>query len=100
MSVELTTDRLRLRWMVPEDVDNMLKILSDPVAMKHYPQTYNRDEVEQLWVARNLMRYERDGHGFFMCELKATGEFVGMAGQLIQEIDGVNEFEVGYLLVR
>ncbi len=96
----LETERLRLRWMVPEDVDNLLRILSDPVAMKHYPQTYDRNEVEQLWIARNFVRYERDGHGFFMCERKETGEFLGMGGQLMQEIDGVNGLEVGYLFVR
>ena len=86
--------------MRPEDEDNILKIVSDPVAMRHYPQVYDRNDVQQLWMAKNLMRYERDGHGFFMCERKETGEFLGMCGQLIQEIDGVNEFEVGYLFVR
>ncbi len=104
----LETERLRLRWMAPEDEDNILQIVSDPVAMQHYPQVYDRNDVQQLWMAKNVMRYERDGHGFFMCEIKPVGahghapagEFVGMCGQLIQEIDGVNEFEVGYLFVR
>jgi RimJ/RimL family protein N-acetyltransferase len=86
--------------MVPEDVDNLLKILSDPVAMKHYPQVYDRESTQQLWMQRNFDRYARDGHGFFMCELKSTGEFVGQCGLLTQGIDGVNELEVGYLFVR
>lgn len=100
MSVELETERLRLRWMVLEDEDNILSIVSDPAAMKHYPQVYDRNDVQQYWMARNFMRYERDGHGFYVCERKETGAFLGMCGLLTQEIDAVNELEVGYLFVR
>jgi RimJ/RimL family protein N-acetyltransferase len=31
------TERLALRRMTPRDVDQLLGIFSDPVAMRHYP---------------------------------------------------------------
>jgi [ribosomal protein S5]-alanine N-acetyltransferase len=97
--IVLTTARMTLRRMTADDGDLLFRILGDAVAMKFYPQVYSREEAEG-WVTRNLNRYARDGHGFYMCELKDSGEFVGMCGLLAQDVDGERELEVGYLFVR
>jgi [ribosomal protein S5]-alanine N-acetyltransferase len=94
----LTTARMTLRLMNPADGNNLLRILGDPMAMRHYPKVYTPETVHE-WLDRNLDRYARDGHGFYICELKESGEFVGQCGLLTQDVDGVRELEVGYLFV-
>ena len=77
----------------------MCELLGDPEVMRHYPHPMDRAET-QAWIERGLARYERDGCSFFALESLETGEFLGQCGILIQEVEGVNETEVGYLLLR
>ena len=49
----LETERLTLRRMDMSDVDNLLGIFSDPVAMRYYPATKSRAEAEE-WVRRTF----------------------------------------------
>lgn len=96
----LETKRLILRKMRLEDVDDLLKIFSDPIAMQYYPSTLNRLETE-AWVNRVLASYERHGFGLWACLLKSTGALVGQCGLFFQEnIDGKSEVEIGYLFLR
>ncbi|HEY3316323.1 MAG TPA: hypothetical protein VGL40_13725 [Bacillota bacterium] len=41
--IVLETERMVLRRMNSGDVDNLLLIFSDPVAMRYYPSTKGRD---------------------------------------------------------
>lgn len=86
----LETERLVLRQMTPDHVDHLLGILSDPVAMRHYPATKDRRETED-WVATNLRRYAEVGVGLWIVELKGSGQFIGTCGLTMQEVDGVRE---------
>jgi RimJ/RimL family protein N-acetyltransferase len=99
MSVSLETERLRLREMIPADVDNLLGIFQDPVAMRYYPALKDRQEAES-WVATNMRRYAEDGVGLWIVELKDSGRFIGQCGLTMQEVAGVREPEVGYLFLR
>jgi RimJ/RimL family protein N-acetyltransferase len=93
------TSRLLLRRLTLSDTDNLYAILSDPEAMRFYPQTYSREETEG-WITRTLASYAQHGHGFYACILKETGEFVGICGVLHQIVDDIEEKEVGYLFLR
>ena len=42
----LETKRLVLRRMEMADVDDLMGIFSDPVAMRYYPATKSREEAE------------------------------------------------------
>lgn len=66
--------------------------------MRHYPHPMDRAEA-QGWIEKGLARYERDGCSFYALESLATGEFLGQCGILMQEVEDVNETEVGYLLL-
>jgi [ribosomal protein S5]-alanine N-acetyltransferase len=99
MTIILETPRLTLRKLTLDDTDSLLEILSDPVAMEWYPQTYSREET-QGWITRTMASYEKYGHGFWAAILKDTGEFTGICGILHQEVEGVSEKEVGYLFLR
>lgn len=93
------TERMILRRMTPGDVDNLLLIFADPVAMRYYPSTKSRAEAVR-WVDVTLAKYQSHGFGLWVAELKETGAFVGQCGLVPQEIEGRSEVEIGYLFVR
>lgn len=95
----LETSRLILREFTPEDVDALALVLSDPEAMRFYPSPLDSAGVEQ-WIARNLERYVKDGHGLWAMVLKSNGEMIGDCGLTLQEVDGVSEVEIGYHVRR
>ncbi len=94
------TERLRLRVFREDDVSNVMKIFSDPVAMQFFHGV--RDEKGALDDIQRWQEHQREyGHGLWATELKETGEFVGRIGLIRQiDVDGVDETEVGYSLVR
>jgi RimJ/RimL family protein N-acetyltransferase len=95
----MQTERLKLRRMRVGDLQNLLGILSDEVAMTFYPSTYSEEETRK-WIQRNLDRYERYGFGLWIVERKETGEFLGQCGLVVQQVEGVEEIEIGYLFLR
>ncbi len=95
----LETARLILREFVPEDVDALACLLSDPETMRHYPAPLDQTGVEQ-WIARNRARYATDGHGLWGMVIKATGELIGDCGLIRQEVDGESLVEIGYHVRR
>lgn len=96
----LETPRLYLRRIGLEDTDPLLLLFEDPVAMQYFPATKDRTETRE-WIRAMLDRYERDGTGFYACILKDTDAFIGYCGLLFQkDVDGVDETEVGYGLIR
>ncbi len=95
----IETDRLALRPLRPDDTDLLLQIFSDPKAMEFYPGTKSRRETDR-WIADNLRSYEEYGHGMWAVFVKQSGAFVGQVGFTRQQVDGVAETELGYLLVR
>ena len=52
------------------------------------------------WIERQMRRYARHGHGLWLALDKATGQPVGQVGLLIQNVHGVEEKEVAYLIHR
>lgn len=95
----LETERLVLREISPADIDDLLEIWGDPEAMRFFPQTLNREEM-QAWIERNQKRYEQYGHGLWAVILKSEQNFIGDCGLAIQEVDGEEELEVGYHFKR
>ena len=41
--VKITTPRLELREMTLDDLDALHAVLSDPIAMQHYPSPFDLD---------------------------------------------------------
>ena len=95
----LETERMVLRRMEKSDVENFMGIFSDPLAMRYYPATKSRDEVEE-WVRWTLGSYRDHGFGLWVAVLKASGEFAGQCGLTVQEVEGKEEIEIGYLFLR
>ena len=95
----LETARLALREMSPDDLDFVAAMLADPEVMRYYPKCYSREE-SLTWIERQLRRYARHGHGLWLAVDKTTGQPVGQVGLLLQQIHGVMEKEVAYLIHR
>jgi len=94
------TDRLFLRHFIPSDVDEMLKLFSDPVAMAHYPGTKNRYETED-WIGKNIQSYRDFGFGLYAVVLKKSRQCIGYCGFILQkDVDGTDEIEIGYSLIQ
>ena len=69
----LETERLALRKMDISDVDDLMGIFSDPVAMRYYPGTKSRKEAEKtsppaVSPKRQSSRWrKRSGNGTRRC---------------------------------
>lgn len=94
-----TASRLAFREMTLADLDFVAAMLAHPEVMRFYPKCYSRAESEG-WVQRQMDRYLRDGHGLWLVLETASGAPVGQVGLLLQQVDGVAEPEVGYLIHR
>jgi RimJ/RimL family protein N-acetyltransferase len=88
-----------LRQFTRDDVDNLLGIFSDSIAMQYYPSTKSREETEE-WIYRNLESYQKYGIGLWAAILKDSNEFAGQCGLVVQRVDGKTEIEIGYLFLR
>ena len=90
----LETERLQLRPLSIEDIDGVLEIHSDPVAMRFSP-TDVRDRQDTIaYLERAMHAYREHGHGFLAARLRDGGSYVGHAGLLEQTIDGNPETEI------
>jgi len=95
----LETTRVILREFRRDDADALARVISDPETMRFYPAPYDRAGVEE-WIARNLQRYTKDGHGLWAMILKASGDLIGDCGLTVQNVDGADEVEIGYHVRR
>jgi RimJ/RimL family protein N-acetyltransferase len=91
----IVTERLSLREMTHDDLDDMAALLGDPEVMRFYPRPKTRDDAS-AWIAWNLDLYRDRGFGLWVVQLRDGGAFVGDCGLTVQRIDGVDEVEIGY----
>jgi ribosomal-protein-alanine N-acetyltransferase len=98
-SIVLRTERLILREMTMDDVDDLMGIFGDPEAMRYYPATKSREEVER-WVRWVTDSYAANGFGLWVATAKDTGAFAGQCGLMLQDVNGTVEPEIGYLFLR
>jgi RimJ/RimL family protein N-acetyltransferase len=85
--------------MTVYDVDHLMEIFSDPVAMKHYPATKTKEEALD-WIDWNMDNYSRYGVGLWIVEDKRTCRFLGQCGIVPQHVNDRIEMEIGYLFIR
>ena len=95
----LETDRLALRPLTPADVDALIAVLGDPVAMVHYPAPKDRAAVE-AWIGWARASYAATGFGLWAMIRREDGAFLGDCGPMLQPVEGVLMPELGYHVVR
>jgi len=95
----LETERLLLRHLVLEDLDDLFRLYQDPEIRRHYPdgvKTYDETKEELEWFLNG--HPEHPELGLWATIHKESGKFIGRCGLLPWEIDGKLEVEVAYLL--
>lgn len=97
----LQTNRLCTRFVTPDDVKLWTEFYTSPEATEYFPPSdLPNEEKAKQWINRLLDRYAKRRYGLQALHKKDTNEFVGQCGLLLQEVDGVQELEVGYHILR
>jgi RimJ/RimL family protein N-acetyltransferase len=103
MQVFLETERMVLRRLTPDDVDNLVELDSDPDVMHFITggRATPRDEIEHD-ILPHFLRYYEDGdrYGFWAAIEKSTGTFLGWFHFRPAEGHPSDEPELGYRLRR
>ena len=95
----LETERLYLREIQQTDFSALAEILQDEETMLAYEGAFTNEEVQQ-WLNRQLKRYQDDGFGLWAVLLKETNQMIGQCGLSMQDANGKQVLEIGYLLNR
>jgi RimJ/RimL family protein N-acetyltransferase len=78
-TLELETDRLRLRQWRDTDFEPFAEMNADPKVMEFFPAVLTSAESDAM-AQRCHDRIAERGWGLWAAELKATGEFIGFVG--------------------
>ncbi|MCG2783984.1 MAG: GNAT family N-acetyltransferase [Anaerolineae bacterium] len=97
----LETERLLLRRLVPEDLDVLHALYSDPVVRQYFPEgtlsiEETREELE--WFLNGHPRHPE--LGLWATIHKESGQFIGRCGLLPWTIDDQFEVEIAYMLAK
>jgi len=93
----LTSQRLSLRRITPQDLELLLRLHGDPRVMRYAGGVLDRASTETLLSERILRYYgENPGLGIWATIERATGACVGL--HLLNHIRGESFIQVGYLL--
>ncbi|MDE7303080.1 MAG: GNAT family N-acetyltransferase [Oscillospiraceae bacterium] len=95
----LETERLYLRNLTQSDYASLCKILQDEETMYAYNGAFNDTETQE-WLDKQLARYEKYGFGLWAVVLKETEEMIGQCGLTMQDWNGGEVLEIGYLFQR
>lgn len=95
----LQTPRLYLRRMTDDDFPALCLMLKDEEVMYAYEHAFSDEEARQ-WLHRQMERYAQYGFGLWAVILKETGEMIGQCGLTMQDCDGTEVMEVGYLFQK
>lgn len=95
----LTTERLMFRRPVAGDASWWMEYMNDPGSIRFMPFTLGSSADCAFFLQRSLDRLIADGSGLHAVLLKGTERPVGMIGLLTQQVDELDELEVGYHLL-
>lgn len=99
MKIILETERIYLREMDQCDYDDLCEILQDAETMYAYEHAFTDIEA-QNWLNKQFERYKQFGFGLWAVIDKKTKCFIGQVGLTIQNVEGKDELEIGYLIKR
>jgi ribosomal-protein-alanine N-acetyltransferase len=94
----IKTQRLLLRWFEMSDLDDLHGIFSLPQVMRFsLTGPYSIEQTRES-LNKTLANYAKDGFGTFAVIHQADKSLIGYCGFYRQQIDGVDEIEIGYRL--
>jgi [ribosomal protein S5]-alanine N-acetyltransferase len=93
----LQTDRLLLRPYTDHDLNDLHRILADPVTMRFWPAPFTL-QATRSWLERSQRSHTEHGFGRMAMILKNQQTLIGDCGITHAEIDGSLENDLGYIL--
>lgn len=97
----LETDRLLLRHLHPDDLNDLFALYSDPEMRRYFPEgtlTYEETQEELEWFVKGHPRHPE--LGLWATIHKPTQQFIGRCGLLPWAIDDRQEVEVAFLIAK
>ncbi len=93
--------RLRYRKLTVADIPKWIEFFENNENLNFLglDLTKGKEFLVEYWISKQFDRYEKQNLGHLAVELKGSGEFIGMGGILIQEVDGKTEYEIAYSLI-
>lgn len=95
----IETERLYLRELTMDDVEELAKVLSDPESMKYYDAPFDLEKVKG-WIQWNINNYKKYKHGLWAVILKGGETFIGDCGITMQNIDNERLPEIGFHIIK
>ena len=95
----LETERLILRHLETDDLDNLYALYSDPEMRRYFPDgtlTYAETKEEVAWFLNGHPKHPE--LGLWATVVKGTHQFIGRCGLLPWTLDGIFEVEVAYMI--
>ena len=93
----LETERLAIRKLTHDDFRTLYAIMGKPEVMYAWEHGFSEDDVQD-WIERQLVRYTKDGIGYFALILKESRKLIGQVGLMRTTMNGNEVVEIGYIL--
>lgn len=97
MLTVISSERLNFREIIKSDIKDLTILFKDSAIMYAWEHSFTNDEIIE-WIKECRRRYKDDGISYYYVSEKATENFVGIIGLLMEEADGEREIGVGYIL--
>ncbi|MBX2972512.1 MAG: GNAT family N-acetyltransferase [Flavobacteriales bacterium] len=95
----IATERLLFRTTTMDDHSWWMEYINNAEAIRFMPFTLGSADDSRAFIQRSLDRLAKDGSGLNAIIERSICNSVGMVGLLTQEVDGVDELEIGYHLL-
>lgn len=96
--MQLETDRLILREFQHKDLKQLALLLTNPEVMKFSPTGILSVSQTRAKIKSFIASYKKFGFGKWAVILKESSWLIGYCGIAVEQIDGVDEREIGYRL--
>ncbi|MBE9167054.1 GNAT family N-acetyltransferase [Pleurocapsales cyanobacterium LEGE 06147] len=94
----LETQRLILREFQQEDLCQLAPILANPQVMKFSPTGILSFQQTRTKINGFIASYKKNGFGKWAVIFKESNRLIGYCGIAVEQIDNVDERELGYRL--
>lgn len=95
--IQIETERLLFRECTFDDLEELTSLFSDEETMQQYRGTRSSEETIE-WLSKTTDTWDSSGYGYWMLNLKDSGETIGTAGLFECDVDDMPEIEVGFVL--
>ncbi|HWY12988.1 MAG TPA: GNAT family N-acetyltransferase [Bacteroidia bacterium] len=97
----LETERLKFRLLEWKDANEWIELFKEKgvVEFLGLSKIPTAEAQNKYWFESNFFKYETNLGGMHVLINKSTGAMIGQAGLFVEQIDGVQELEIGYSIL-